>query len=112
MVPSGREDDGLVLLVSSHEVFCRLSGPALYEDFEGLAFVSLVAFGGEPALQFYYFAQSSSLDVVREVFAGVCSWPFGVLEHEGGVEGGPFHEAESLLVVFLGLSAEATEDVG
>ena len=90
------DDDRLVLLRAAHELVTAPFSESLDEDVEHLAFVFLVALGGDLCLQVDKLVEPSYLlflrDVVGQMLGGIGSRALRVFEHEGSVEPHFFHQ--------------------
>ena len=90
MVVTAWYDHRLVLLRAPHELLTATLAEPFNEYFKFLAFVFLVLLCRNLGLQLDELVQTAHLflfrHVVWEMFCGIGAWPFGILEHESGIE--------------------------
>ena len=110
------ENNHLVLLRASEQLFATALARALYQYVENFSYTFLVVFQRKSVLQSNEFVKATNLDilgnVIIEMFCCISAGAFAVFEHERGIVSTFFHKAQRQSMIFFRLRAIAAENVG
>src|SRR5574344_297461 len=110
------EDNHLILTCTTKELIARTFREAFNQYFERFAYIALVAFLRELILQIDHSLQATHFlffrNRVGQMFGGIGSRAFGILEQVSAVVSHFAHQRKRFLIIFLRLGMESTEQVG